>query len=149
MRKSSNNRRILFFMLLLVCLTSFFSFRNNTKQTISLRTNLGDTTAFTVNTAEGWGLYNSYIDNIGDSIQFEMILYRNNPGTYNWNANSDAGTIDSAYAPSSTRIIEYLQLPRSWRITIKPNGNCSFKLLDGPEPQGSPFILPVQTRFKK
>jgi hypothetical protein len=133
----------------IVCLLLFLSFRNPDKRANNIKSGVGDTTAFTVNTSQGWGLYNSYLEKIGDSVEFELILFRNTPGNNNWSNDSEVGTIKNEYAPSGERTINYQQLPRRWLITIKPDGKCLFRLLSGPEPESSAFVLPVQTKYQK
>ena len=149
MQKFPKNKRILSFILVMLSLILLFSFRGINGQSVSVQCNSGDTTAFTINSSNGWGLYSSYLENINDSVEFELILFRNTPDNNNWNNDSEAGTIVSGYAPSTKRIINYQQLPRSWQITIKTNGKCLFRLLAGPEPEKSFFVLPVQAKYKK
>jgi hypothetical protein len=149
MQQFPKNKQILYFSTALLSLILLFSFRDINNQSVSVQCDSGDTTAFTVNSSNGWGLYSSYLENINDSVEFELILFRNTPDNNNWNNDSEVGTIVSGYAPSIERIINYQQLPRNWQITIKPNGKCFFRLLGGPEPENSSFVLPVQTKYKK
>jgi hypothetical protein len=108
-----------------------------------------DSIVFTPDSAGGWGIYSSYLQNVNDSVQFELILYRNPPSGNDWSLPSLAGTISATYAPGAERTVEFNEPTRTWSINIKANGQCYFKLISGPVPNGNPAVIPMQTRYKK
>lgn len=145
----SNKRviiRIVFFLSVILLLS--FS-RKETPVSVARQFLPGDTTTFVANPAQGWSRYSSYQEIQGDSIRFELLLFRTVPQGVNWHEDSEVGTINSSYAPLSDRVFEYAELPRFWRITIQPDGKCFFKILSGPVPLGNPVVLPILTKYKK
>jgi hypothetical protein len=110
---------------------------------------LADTTAFTGNADLGWSVHTSYLEDRGDSIEFELILFRAVPANNNWSDTSEAGIIRADYAPDAERIIEYVERPRTWKIIIRTNGQCVFQLLSGLPPDGENIVLPIITKYKK
>jgi hypothetical protein len=106
-------------------------------------------TSFKANTMLGWNMLSTYLATKGDTVLFELILSRNVPPRANWNDASLVGKVDSIFCPLKEIVIQYLELPRVWQINISPSGDCYFKLLTGPPPQGSTIVLPVQTRYLK
>jgi|SRR5687767_5739771 len=146
MRKNILNHSIFQFAFVIFLVLGSFSFRSVNKISDLFQNHFSDSTSFIANSAEGWIEHSSYLEDLGDSVRFELILFRN-PAV--WNNESEAGTISSGYSPSAVRVITYLEMPRTWKIKILPSGGCSFKLIDGPAPQGNPVVLPVLTKFKK
>ncbi|MBL7737787.1 MAG: hypothetical protein JNK14_01120 [Chitinophagaceae bacterium] len=104
---------------------------------------------FIANSLEGWTAHSSYLRHEGDSVRFELILFRSTDQDTTWVNDSHAGDITGSYIPSAQRIFEYIELPRIWRITIDAEGKCLFRLLSGPSPQGNPAVIPVITTYKK
>lgn len=151
MQQLLKEKKIVFFVAV-VSLLMLFSFKESSHPSFLVHAGLnsgGDTAAFEVNTSQGWGLYSSYMEQMGDSVDFELILFRNTPDSNNWSNDSQIGTVVAGYAPSEEQVINYQQLPRKWQITIKQDGKCFFRLIDGPEPEKLSFVLPVQTKYKK
>jgi hypothetical protein len=140
-----------FYLLLLILpVTTLFSFSNSNKTNIQPRQFTADTSAFSPNTAQGWQIHTSYLENLGDSVEFELILFRIVPPGTNWNDTSEVGAIIKAdYVPAVEKVIEYSQWPRLWKIIFKPNGKCLIQLLSGPVPEGTPVMFPVITKYKK
>ena len=138
-------------ILLLILVTAIiFSFRPKEVNSISGYTiNFTDSTSFIPNVQAGWGSYSSYLKNTGDSVKFELILYRNMNAGSNWNNTVEVGNVNTAFRPHSNKTIIYSEPPRTWKLTIEANGQCKIKLLTGVAPAGSPVILPVKTKYKK
>lgn len=104
---------------------------------------------FVANNSEGWTAHSSYLNILEDSIQFELILFRDVPSGANWESNSWVGTLSENYRPNEQRVFDYSELPRIWKITIETDGRCFFKLQSGPIPEGQPVVLPLITKYKK
>lgn len=105
--------------------------------------------AFRPDTLGGWGAYSSFLANVRDSVQMEIILFRNVSDSSRWFEDSCAGTIDSLFIPSADQFVTYEQLGMSWFIRIGIDGKCLFRLISGPSPGDSFGILPIQLRYKK
>jgi hypothetical protein len=149
MKKYFLDKRYHLFLALIFSIILLLSFRTNNIYSERQYKDIGDTTGFSPNATQGWGIYTSFIENLGDSIEFELILFRNVPAGNNWNDTLEVGTIKTSYTPIADRIIEYLEQPRTWRIIFLTNGKCFFQLLSGPVPEGSQIIIPVITKYKK
>lgn len=148
MQTKNLHMRIFFLPLIVLCIV-ICSFRNHDNKDSFSSKGFIDTTFFSANTTGGWNTHTSYLATQNDSVQFELILFRNVPENNNWNNDSEAGTIRSDFAPSDTRILYYEELPRNWKITIHPDGKCFFKLLSGPAPSGENIVLPIITKYMK
>lgn len=109
----------------------------------------GDTTAFYPDTIYGWGIYSSYLQDLTDSVDFELILFRDTPAGEDWAETSKIGTIKQAFTPQNDQVINYEEYPRSWKIIIQSNSECSLQLASGPPPQGQRMVLPVMLKYKK
>ena len=133
----------------IVSVTLLSSFNSRKKIPASLKLLTVDSNAFIPNTAGGWSILSSYLLNRGDSVDFELILSRTVPAGNNWSDSTLVGQIDQKFCPSIETVIQYVELPRTWSITIRSSGSCYFKLLSGAAPQGTTVILPVQTRYRK
>lgn len=150
MKTLFSNKRAIMRIVFFLPVVTLLSFSGRETSVSAARQLLpGDTTTFVANTIQGWTRYSSYQEIQGDSIRFELLLFRTVPEGVNWSDDSEVGTINSNYAPLVQTVFEYAELPRFWRITIQPDGKCFFKLLSGPVPQGNPVVLPVLTQYKK
>lgn len=108
-----------------------------------------DTLPFTPDSLAGWSSYYSYLNQVGDSVQLELILYRNNADTAAWTTQTRVGMISPVYSPSVPQVIDYKEGNRMWRIYIYIDGSCLFYLLTGPPPVEQPPVVPIQVRYKK
>lgn len=108
-----------------------------------------DTIPFIPDTLNNWGSYFTYLGNVGDSVEFEVVLFRQNPVNINWEFGVEVGVIDSAYAPTEVIMISYGEFSRLWRIIIRPDGKCILQLISGVPPEGDPAVIPIKTRYKK
>ncbi len=126
----------------------FSSKATNTSNSFFLQY-LNDTTAFSANGEAGWTTHTCYLKNLEDSVEFELILFRDVPTGNNWSDPSEAGTVKVEFAPAAERVFEYSEHPRKWKIIIQTNGKCFFQLLSGPNPQGTSIVFPMITKYKK
>lgn len=133
--------------ILFVLLTSFTP--NNNPVIHSKNLNLTDSVMFIPNSSEGWIMLSTYLDQREDSIVLDIILERTVPANSNWNNTLTIGQVGYSFKPDTKRIINFIEQPRVWEISILPSGICLMKLLSGESPQGSVIVLPVQTRYKK
>lgn len=110
-----------------------------------------DSTAFSTNTVGGWSKYSSYLDKIGDSVDFEIILVHSASNNIIWNQVNEIGSIKNGngYRPSSQRIVRYSELPRIWDIIFQTDGKVYIKLSEGPFPSTDPIVIPIITKFRK
>lgn len=138
-----------YFVLLIFFSSLLFSFRSTNTISKTADLNATDTTTFSANAAEGWITHTSYLVNLTDSVEFELILFRTVPAGNNWNNISEAGTIREEFRPSVERVFEYYEHPRTWKITVRTNGKCFFQLLSGPALAGENIVLPILTKYKK
>ena len=118
------------------------------RQDLSSR-RLTDTLPFTSDSLSGWASYYSYLAIISDSVELELILYRNNTDQSVWSAQSRVGIISAAYSPTFNQVVDYKEGNRMWRIYVFADGNCWFNLLAGPPPSEHPPVVPIQIRYKK
>jgi|GEM_PF-2328691 len=108
-----------------------------------------DTLPFTADSLSGWSSYYSYLNQVDDSVQLELILYRNNTDTSAWSSQTRVGLISPTYSPSVPQVIDYKEGNRMWRIYIYIDGSCLFYLLTGPPPVEQPPVVAIQVRYKK
>ncbi len=108
-----------------------------------------DTLKFTPNARQGWGSYNSYLNYSGDSIKFELILYRINSDSLNWEQEMSVGTVAEAYIPEIERHIFFTRFRRNWQLRITPSGDCRLRLFSGKVPFPSRIVIPIQIKYKK
>jgi hypothetical protein len=149
MQKFMRYRAAYFIPVLIAALISLCSFSKQHNCPVQPYKNSGDTTAFSANTGAGWTIHTSYLEDLGDSIEFELILFRTVPANTNWNDSSEVGTIAAAYIPAEERVIEYAEYLRVWQFTFRTDGKCFFQLLSGPAPEGEQIVLPVITKYKQ
>lgn len=110
---------------------------------------LYDTAVFQPNTALGWGAHSSYATLRNDSVQLEVILFRTVPANNDWTRPSYSGKVGDNFRPGHKQTIDYVEYPRTWRITVETDGTCYLKVVSGVAPAGPSMLLPVQTRYKK
>lgn len=105
--------------------------------------------SFHVNDSAGWGSYSSFLAKVGDSVQLELILFRNVADSAIWFQDSYAGSIDAQFIPATDQFLEHNEQDRRWFIRIGIDGKFLIRLINGPAPGGAFSILPLQLRYKK
>lgn len=110
---------------------------------------MADTSAFSVNKAGNWLLYNSFIEAKGsDSVRLELILSHENP--VNWSEEVYVGKIrQQSFYPLSTQVMTYQLLFSHWELRIDKQGRCYLKKLDGILPEDAYFTIPLTITYKK
>lgn len=103
---------------------------------------------FTPNTVDGWSAESTYFNVVGDSVEFEIILFRDTSGV-NWNNVSYVGDIPSIYVPQSQQEWLFQDPTRIWQLTLHANRKFYLKLIEGPLPQESPACVPIKTKYSK
>lgn len=149
--------------LIIITLFIFFCFNSlNTKATTTRipgyksKAELSDSTQFLPNETQGWSSLSTYLvvesdslNSTEDSVDLELILSYVPPINDDLSYPALAGVIDNTFVPGEERIIEYKEPTRTWSLTVNPTGELYLKLIDGPAPVGSPYIIPIQIKYKK
>ena len=113
-----------------------------------------DTSAFAPNTAKGWSILSTYLNqDTPDSVELELILRQDNSLT--WATEQFIGTITNQdFFPKRIQKLSYdLYRNNSWSVTITSDGLCYLNQLKGEVLKisslpGNPFVLPVKVRYK-
>jgi hypothetical protein len=108
-----------------------------------------DTVNFSVNSAEGWQLFNSYVASYNtDSVQLEIIIRHTN--NIDLNQEQYVGKIKtSSLRPNSERIIPFSLVGTNYRVRIETSGKCYMKVVSGAAPTGNPVVIPFLLIYKK
>lgn len=108
-----------------------------------------DTAHFSVNKAEGWQLFNSYMAaRTGDSVLLELILQHAH--TIDWKQEQLVGKIKTgSFQPKTDRAIPFLLAGSSYALRIDKNGKCYLRLAAGALPPAGPVVIPLAVKFKK
>lgn len=141
------NLAFLFTAIIVLAVASAFKHSDNLHY--NLHTNNGDSVLFTPNTAGGWDVYSSYLNqDTSDSVDFELILKHD--FNIDWTNEKWIGTItDANFIPKKQQIVTYYLLPgNTWKIHIKKDGTVFFQTIHGSVPPGNLFIIPIKIRYK-
>ena len=106
-----------------------------------------DTSNFSVNKRDGWGLYNSYVAASGtDSVRLELILFKK--GNINWKEKQYVGKIkQSDLYPETNQTIAYKLIDRKYDVTVEKNGDCYFRLTSDNPPDKGEVTIPLQVKY--
>lgn len=136
----------LFFLLLIGCCT-WTNLSAQGDKDLWARS-LADTSGFSINQADGWSLYNSFLQTVnGDSVRLEIIL-RHERDNVDWKQYQFIGKVkDKKYFPVADKEVVYRLLKDTYMVKIMKDGRCYIRLLEGELPPGNPTILPVTVLF--
>jgi hypothetical protein len=108
-----------------------------------------DSNAFVPMQSDGWSVLQTYLHQESDSVVFEVILSYNTTTAINWHSQILIGTVDTSFRPVAPQVVQYHEPSRRWIITFQTDGKCYLELQDGSMAEGSPVIIPIQTKFRK
>lgn len=108
-----------------------------------------DTTNFSVNSAGGWQLFNSYVAAYNtDSVQLELIIQHAN--NIDWNQEQYAGKVKTtALIPAQEQTISFSLITNQYLLRIDVQGKCYLRLFSGSAPADDPAVIPVKVIYKK
>ena len=113
----------------------------------------GDTISFAPNTAGGWSILSSYLNqDTPDSVQFEIILKRSR---IDGKTDQLIGTITNPiFIPAKNQKADYYLLGDNvWDVRITKDGECYLKQNRGSSLKpsslaGNPDVIPINVRYK-
>jgi hypothetical protein len=108
-----------------------------------------DTTFFSVNTDNGWKLFNSFIKQAQstDSVQLEIICFQTVP--LDWTNVQYIGKIkNSSFFPSQDQVVKINLISCFYEVLIKTNGKCYLKFYSGQLPGGSNNTIPINIYYR-
>jgi hypothetical protein len=109
-----------------------------------------DSSNFSVNSKEGWLLYNSCLTSLkSDSILLELILQHDR--NISWESEQLVGKIKtSSYFPRYGQTVGFNLLLNNYKLRIDNNGKCFLRLDVGSLPDDADsVIIPVRAYYKK
>lgn len=110
---------------------------------------VSDTAVFNPNREAGWDSYNSYGNQIGDSVDLEIILYRTSNDSINWEEPTIIGTINPGIRPQDIQRIRFVRAFTTWQLFIQPSGECELSWISGTRPGPTGIVIPIQVKYKK
>lgn len=115
----------------------------------SLAIAAADTTHFSINSASGWELFNSYFELRGaDSCDIEMVFQHSN--NIDWSAYHQIGSLKTnAYKPTGDQILSFNMGQRSYFFKIDSQGNCWIKKENGNAHDQDKVVLAFRHAYKK
>lgn len=107
-----------------------------------------DSTGFSPNLKDGWGLFNSYVSRNSDgSVSLEFIIQHAKQGI-DWSKEQLVGRMkNNALLPSMDRYVNFYLIYDMYMVHITREGKCYLSLAKGNLPPGDPVILPIQVKF--
>jgi hypothetical protein len=107
-----------------------------------------DTSRFSVNSKDGWKLFNSYVAGYKkDSATLELIIEHTN--NINWTKEQYVGKIKyQPFHPAKEQIVSFGLLTNEYVMRIENTGKCYLRLKNGALPSANPFIFPLKLFYK-
>ena len=127
-----------------------FGFINNSyAQNDSAILAAADTSRFSVNTSDGWLLYNSSVDEHGtDSAQLVLIIRHEN--NISWIQEHFVGRIKYVtLIPQNNQTLVYNLLSDQYSLRVDTTGRCYLKLESGNSPTNNPVVLSLIFYYKR
>jgi len=136
-------------ILLGLILILMLAIEESTAQNNSAAIAAADTSEFSVNSAGGWQLFNSYVEmQNADSVQLEIIIQHSN--NINWSLEQYVGKIKPAsLLPIQERTVSFNLITNQYLLRIDNEGKCFLKLFSGAAPGDDPAVIPVKIIYKK
>jgi hypothetical protein len=108
---------------------------------------VADTTNFSVNSKDGWKIYNSHLTTLqGDSILIELILQHKLD--MNWDEEQEVGKIKTTrFCPKQEQVVQFKLIEDRYELRIAENGKCYLKVIDSLPDSADPAIIPVRAVF--
>jgi hypothetical protein len=132
-------------LLIMVLATSSNSYAQDDSAALAA----ADTSRFSINSSDGWLLYNSSVYEHGaDSVQLALIIRHEN--NIAWTEEHYIGKIKyGALKPKTSQTLLYYLISDQFSLRVDENGKCYFRLVSGNAPTADPTVIPIIVYYKK